>query len=206
MKIVSLKRRLAGTIIDKVLILFLFVFLSIVFCSGHPGAEFGTFMATIELGKNYNEIESNKTIYERDIETRKFLKENGYPELHYEFEEYEHYKTELDVYQKHILIFVVTNLLYYLLCESFFKASLGKAIFKCKIQRKNGNEISKSDVFIRIGILGGLLLLSVALQMFLNLNAYVTSILFWVVKDFTVLTKQQSLVDISSGTLIVKRN
>lgn len=78
MKIVSLKRRLAGTIIDKVLILFLFVFSSMLFCSGHPGAELGTFIGLTV--RKYNKIESSKTIYERSIETQKFrpIGQNGW--------------------------------------------------------------------------------------------------------------------------------
>ena len=126
MNIVSLQRRLAATLIDKVLILFLFVIVALIFCSGHPGAALGTF--TYSTSVKYKKIESKRTLYETQLDNKKYIEENGYGEYNIEDEEYEHYKTALDVYQKHIFIFVLVNLLYYFICEYFFRASLGKKI------------------------------------------------------------------------------
>lgn len=201
MNIVSLRRRFASTIIDKVLILFLFVIFAMIFCSGSPGAELGTF--TGNISRKYKEIESKRTIYEQQKDIERFMKENGY-NYNDTDQEYEHYKTPMDVYHKHILIFIIVNLLYYLLCEYFFKASLGKKFLRCKICKKDGSEIGKYDMFSRVGILGALLLLAVALQIILNLNVYTTSILFFGILDYTVFTKQQSLVDKYSETYVVK--
>jgi len=193
---------LAATLIDKTIILFLFVIVALIFCSGHPGAELGTF--TYSTSVEYKKIESKKTLYETQLDNKKFIEENGYGEYNIKDEEYEHYKTALDVYQKHVLIFVIVNLQYYFLCEYFFRASFGKKILKCQIRKRNGSEIGNSEIFSRTGILFALLLMAVALHMFLNLNAYITSILFFGILDFTVFTRQQSLVDKYSETYIVK--
>lgn len=202
MNIISLQRRLAATLIDKGLILFLFVIVALIFCSGHPGAELGTF--TYSTSVEYKKIESKRTLYETQLDNKKFIEENGYGEYNTKDEEYEHYKTALEVYQKHVLIFVIVNLLYYFLCEYFFRASIGKKILKCQIRKRDGREIGNGEIFSRTGILFALLLLAVALQMSLSINAYITSILFFGLLDFTVFTRQQSLVDKYSDTYIVR--
>lgn len=202
MNIISLQRRLAATLIDKGLILFLFVIVALIFCSGHPGAELGTF--TYSTSVEYKKIESKRTLYETQLYNKKFIEENGYGEYNIKDEEYEHYKTALEVYQKHVLIFVIVNLLYYFLCEYFFRASIGKKILKCQIRKRDGREIGNGEIFSRTGILFALLLLAVALQMSLSINAYITSILFFGLLDFTVFTRQQSLVDKYSDTYIVR--
>jgi hypothetical protein len=175
---------------------------ALIFCSGHPGAELGTF--TYSTSVEYKKIESKRTLYETQLDNKKFIEENGYGEYNIKDEEYEHYKTALEVYQKHVLIFVIVNLLYYFLCEYFFRASIGKKILKCQIRKRDGREIGNGEIFSRTGILFALLLLAVALQMSLSINAYITSILFFGLLDFTVFTRQQSLVDKYSDTYIVR--
>ena len=202
MNLVSLQRRLVATLIDKVLILFLFVIVALIFCSGPSGVELGTFTALTSV--KYKKIESKRTLYETHLDNKKFSEENGYGEYNINDIKYEHYKTALDVYQKHILIFIMINLLYYSLCEYFFRASFGKKILKCYIRKSDGSEICNSEIVSRTGILFALFLLAVVLQMFLNLNAYITSILFFGILDFTVFTRQQSLVDKYSDTCIVR--
>lgn len=204
MNIVSLQRRLVSTIIDKIIILFLFVAVAIIFCSGAPGAELGAF--TFLTSREYNIIESEKTIKERGMELDRFIKANGYSFHPNKYDGgFEDYKTEMDVYQKYIGMFMLVNLLYYLLCELAFKASLGKRMLKCKIQTKGGGEMKKRDVFKRTGILAALLIFAVALQKVLGVNALITSLLFFGILDFTVLTKRMSLVDKFSDTLVIKQ-
>lgn len=202
MEIVSLGQRLISTIIDKIMIAIFFVIIAFMFCAGAPGAELGHFVS--QLGIEYKKIESEKTIHERNIEVNEWLNENGFSYRMSDDQEYEHYKTMKNVYDKHVWIFVVVNLIYYLFCELIFKASLGKKALKCRIRKVNGNDIDIRDVFTRTGIIGALLLLAVALQMTMNLNGFITSILFFAILDFTVFTKQHSLVDKYSDTIVAK--
>lgn len=202
MEIVSLGQRLISTIIDKILIAILFVIVTFLFCAGAPGAELGQFMS--QLGIEYRKIESEKTIHERNVEVNEWLKENGYSQMLSDDQEYEHYKTMKDVYDKYVWLLVAVNLIYYLLCDLFFKASLGKRVLKCRIRKADGNDIEMRDVFTRTGIMGTLLLLAVALQMTMNINGYITTIIFFAILDFTVFTKQRSLVDKYSDTIVTK--
>ena len=138
MEIVSLWQRLISTIIDKILIAILFVIIAFMLCADSPGAEMGHFIS--QLGIEYKKIESEKTIHERNVEVNEWLQDNGYSPMMSKEQDYEHYKTMKDVYDKHIWIFFVVNILYYLLCELIFKASLGKRVLKCRI-RKNDERI-----------------------------------------------------------------
>ena len=102
------------------------------------------------------------------------------------------------------MIFFVVNILYYLLCELIFKASLGKRVLKCRIRKNDGEDINIRDAFTRAAILGSLLLLAIALHMTININGYITTILFFAILDFTVFTKHRSLVDKYSDTIVAK--
>ena len=158
-----------------------------------------------DSSKKEKKIESEKTIYEHNVEVNNWLKENGYSEMISTDQDYEHYKTMKDVYDKYVWMFVIVNVLYYLLCELSFKASFGKRLLKCRIKKSDGSEINKRDIFTRSGILASLLLLAIALHMTMNINGYITTILFFAILDFTVFTKQMSLVDKYSDTLVVKQ-
>jgi len=202
MENVSLGRRFISTIIDKILIAIFFVIASYVFCTGAPGAEFAYFIS--QLGITYKNIESEKTIHERNVEVNEWLKENGISYRVSDDQDFGFYKTKKDVYDKYVWLFFSVNLIYYLLCELIFKASLGKKALKCRIRKVDGNQIDYRDAFIRTGILAILLLLAIVIQMTMNINSYVTSILFFAILDFTVFTKQCSLVDKYSYTLVAK--
>lgn len=202
MEIVSLWQRLISTIIDKILIAILFVIIAFMLCADSPGAEMGHFIS--QLGIEYKKIESEKTIHERNVEVNEWLQDNGYSPMMSKEQDYEHYKTMKDVYDKHIWIFFVVNILYYLLCEQIFKASLGKRVLKCRIRKNDGEDINIRDAFTRAAILGSLLLLAIALHMTININGYITTILFFAILDFTVFTKHRSLVDKYSDTIVAK--
>lgn len=202
MNIVSLKRRLLGTIIDKVLILLLFVIVSLIFSEGHPGGGLGTFMGLLNRG--YKKIESVKTMHEQHVENTKFMKENGLPVYNYKDDELDYNNTAQEVYNKYLIIFILVNLLYYGTSEFFFRASLGKRILKCLVCKSDGNIIDNRDVFQRLGLLAALMVLSVAVEMTLNLNAYITSVLFFLALDFMVFTRRQSLIDKYSDTYVLK--
>ena len=202
MNIVSLTPRMLGTIIDKVLILLLFVVVSLIFSEGHPGGGLGTFMGL--LNRDYKKIESVKTMHEQHVENSKFMKGNGLPVYNYKDDELDFNNTAQEVFNKYLIIFILVNLVYYGISEFFFRASLGKRILKCRVCKSDGSIIDNRDVFQRLGLLATLMILSVAVEMSLNLNAYITSILFFLALDFMVFTRRQSLIDKYSDTYVLK--
>ena len=204
MNIVSLTRRLFGTVIDIVLISSLFVIVSLTFSEGHPGGGLGTFMGLLNRG--YNKIESVKTMHEQHVENTKFMKENGLPVYDYKDDELDFNNTAQEVYNKYLIIFILVNLVYYGTSEFFFRASLGKRLLKCRVCKSDGSIIDNRDVFQRLGLLATLMMLSVAVEMTLNLNAYITSVLFFLALDFMVFTRRQSLIDKYSDTYVIKIN
>lgn len=201
MNTVSLGRRFASTLIDKLVIFVLFVFFALIFSSGVPGAELGTFTGL--MGRPYKQIESTKTIYEKNVKNRDFMKSHGYGDYDFTDMEYEHYKTYMDVYHKYVIIFIIINLLYYFLNEYYLKASLGKKMLKCRVVKNGNTEMNIRDVFTRTGILATLMISAIVVQAWLNMNALVVSLLFFVALDLTVFTKRVSLIDKYSDTMVV---
>ncbi len=111
----------------------------------------------------------------------------------------------IDDYFEVIIFFSIFNLLYYILCELFLKASLGKVVFNCRICRRDGKDINWLDVLKRAGVLALLIVVAVGLQIGLNGNIYVSFFLFFALLDIMVFTKQQSAVDWSTDTYVVKK-
>lgn len=202
MNVVSLPRRFFGTLIDKVLISLIFITLSMSFCEGPPGAELGTFLGLLK--RNYNNIESVKTLHERNVETDRFCKEHGYPTSEFIDSELEYNNTARNVYDRRVLIFVLINLIYYGFSEFLFRASPGKFILKCQVCRSDGRTIGNRDAFKRLGLLALFLFLSVVFQKSFNLSGITTSIIYFLFLDFSVFTIRQSLLDRFSNTFIVK--
>ena len=201
MNTVSLGRRFASTLIDKLVIFVLFVFFALIFRSGVPGTELGTFFGL--TGRPYKQIESTKTIYERNVENRDFMKSHGYGDYDFTDMEFDHYKTYMDVYHKYVIIFIIINLLYYFLNEYYLKASLGKKMLKCRVVKNSNTEMNIRDVFTRTGILATLMISAIVVQAWLNISALVVSLLFFVALDSPVFTKRVSLIDKYSDTMVV---
>ena len=193
MKPMQLGHRLASTIVDKIIILILFVGTAMTFCSGRPGSELGTFVG--KLSSEYNKIESTKSIYKSNKEVDDYL---GYTLLTEDVEDYEYEKSYMDVYQKYVFIMILVNFLYYLLCDLLFKASLGKRIMGCEVRKEDGTPMGWKRVFIRAGVLGLFLVLAALIQPYLNVNGWIVSVLFFIALDFTVPFKNQSLIDLGT--------
>lgn len=201
MKPMSIGHRLTSTIVDKVFILLIFVVTAMAFCSGRPGSELGIFVG--ELSSEYNKIESTKSIYESNKEVDIYL---GYTLLTEDIEDYEYEKSYMDIYQKYVFIMILINLLYYLMCELLFKASLGKRIMGCEVRKEDGTPMGWKRVFIRAGVLGLFLVLAALIQPYLNVNGWIVSVLFFIALDFTVPFKNQSLIDLGTDTIVFKKS
>jgi uncharacterized RDD family membrane protein YckC len=129
-----------------------------------------------------------------------------YQDMLKNFDKYEYEKTRMDVYRKYVIIMILVNLLYYVLCELFFKASFGKKILGCEVRKEDGSPMRWHLVFIRAIILAFLLVLAVILQPLLNINAWSISLLFFIAIDITLPFKNQSLIDLGSKTIVFKKS
>ena len=172
--IIPLWQRIIATIIDKVIILLLFLLFSFVLMTYTMPGKLGTFVGLANV--RYKDMMSN------------YLLEDS-----------------IDDYFEVIIFFSIFNLLYYILCELFLKASLGKVVFNCRICRGDGKDINWLDVLKRAGVLALLIVAAVGLQIGLNGNIYVSFFLFFALLDIMVFTKQQSAVDRSTDTYVVKK-
>lgn len=201
--IIPLWQRIVATIIDKVIILLFFIIFSFVLMPYTMPGKLGTFVGLANV--QYNQINSNKTIYELNMDNESVLRELGYDVPHFDHLSYEYEMSQLDVYLEVIIIFAIFNLLYYVLCELFLKASLGKVAFNCRICKKDGKDVNWLDVLKRAGVMAVLFVAAVGLQIGFNGSIYVSCFLFFVLLDFMVFSKQQSSVDWSTDTYVVKK-
>ena len=206
MEKISILIRLVSTIIDKVLIILMFVVLALI-CKGNSrfGAELGTFCGI--SSKSYNNIISDETIHEAHERLNKSFAARGEYQFVFDYHEdpCDYTMSERDIYIKYVVLFILANILYYTISEFLLKASIGKRIVSCKITESDGQPATIKDIITRNCILLALLVASYFVQTFTNTNAYVISLLFFLVNDFNILRNKDSLVDKYSDTVIVKR-
>lgn len=104
------------------------------------------------------------------------------------------------------LLFILWNLLYYYISELFLKASLGKFLTGGIVVSGNNRKINKRNALLRVGMGAFLMLYFVGLRFLVNTNYYVILILFFYVMDLPLLFSKKSLLDILTGTFYGKRN
>lgn len=103
-------------------------------------------------------------------------------------------------------LFILINLIYYVLCELLLSSSVGKFLCRLKIISApyySTARISPSKVFFRalcfLIIIGGI----IALRWVVGFNYYVAILLFFLVMDLPVFFKRQSLLDIMSRSKLI---
>ena len=207
MESMSLFRRLLGSVIDKVLILIIFV-VAFNIINGES-------TATYRLGTYYSIGTNSPSSYEFITLNGLLVIDNGWP-LKY------HKESEDDILLKYknedvvgmvrsfdltiTFAFIFINILYYLLSELFLAASVGKWILGGQIRDDLfGERISSSDAFKR-AIIGGLLMaLAVGLRFLLDINYIIVIFAYFLILDIFVFFNRKSLIDIISKVTYVER-
>ena len=104
-----------------------------------------------------------------------------------------------------IILFSFVNFFYYFLCEALFKSSVGKYIFKGQLVDEDGNMTSIKDALERAICLVIMIAAAAYIRYPLNLNYFVSIILFFFVLDVPVLIRRKSAIDFATRTMYVKR-
>ena len=206
-KTMTLFRRFVGSMIDKTLLLVIFI-VGYLFISpyGAPG----------KLGTYHGLLSASPNVYEYiDIaEMKRYNWGEYYEGISKGFQEKERLESkpphigstkELDM--NITFSFILLNLIYYVLFESILSASFGKFIFRGKLQNCNNEKVSFVRVFAR-AFCGGLFMTIAVLFLHfqLGLSYYYVFLLFFFVMDIPVLFVKRSLLDICTGTKYVQRN
>ncbi len=206
MKSMSLFRRLLGSVIDKVLILIIFV-VAFTIINGES-------TATYRLGTYYSIGTNSPSSYEFITLNSLLVIDNGWSLKYFKESEDDillKYKDEDIVGMVRsfdltiTFAFIFLNILYYLLSEIFLAASVGKRIMGGQIRDDLlEDRINTSDAFKRAIIGGVLMAFAVGLRFLLDINYIIVIIAFFLIIDIFVIFKRKSLIDILSKVTYVE--
>ena len=177
-EMMPLLRRFFGSIIDKVFLL-VFFFLT---CESNP------FLQSGDIGGYIGIIDKSPLDY-------RMYEQLGITNLRFE---------ALD--KRVTYSFILLNILFYLLFETFKKASPGKYLLGGMLIDNISDAIDFSKAFSR-GLLGGFMMVAFyfLFHLAMGLNLVVVFCLFFLCMDLPVLFVKRSLLDICTRTYYVKR-
>ena len=195
-------RRFFGSLIDKILILIIAV-VGYIACKPYAGTgDIGYFMALMNSRPSTYEyidklqIDTYGTIYEGiDIEYQmKAREESEVP--------YIGYSRDFEI--KMCSIFIIVNLIYYLLFELTLRASLGKEFLGGKLVNEGNDRLSYWRIPLR-----SLVFVTLTASIFyefrylVEANYYIIIAVFFLCMDLPLFVNKRSLLDICTRTMYV---
>ena len=200
-------RRFIGSIIDKILILTLFVIASIIISPYGASGKLGTYHGLLNASpNNYEYIDKAKM---NRYQTGEYYEGvDKYYQMRARLtEEPPHLGSTLELDISVTFFFILFNLIYYILFESMMSASPGKRMLGGVILDSSDDKIGFSKALIR-GIWGGVLMGGTYFLFHLTggLSNMLVVIIFFFILDISVLFTKKSLIDIISGTIYSKVN
>lgn len=197
-------RRLIGSIIDKVLILFIFVAGYFVFSPYAAPATLGTYVGLMNASPdNYeymDKAEMNRygTYYENIDKT--------YQDRVRAATEPPHIGSTKETDIRITVSFIAVSILYFLLFETLFSASLGKRILGGVLLNRTNNKIVFKEAMNRAFARGAILFLILNMFHYASGHSIVYAIfVFYFIMDVPVFITKRSLLDICTGTTYAKR-
>lgn len=171
METLPIWRRLFGSVMDKLIILVLFIIIGCILSPYGFSGDLGTFVGGILKDSpssfQYTELAALK----RHDETLNL--------------------SLLDI--KICFLFILVNVVYYLFGESVVRGSFGKRIFEGIVATKDGNAIPRYKYILRALTLGVLMALFSYLRYIIDISYTMTIVLFFMILDIPVLISRKSL-------------
>lgn len=203
-------RRLLSFVIDKLVILFVFLIVYLALIYFGPFLSLGSYYALLDKKPSsysfYDKSLAMEDVYGEEV----FLFDNKkwsqyYNEIESQPELIEPFKgTTLnrDLLVTGFLTLVIFY--YYSLCEWLLLASLGKRLCGLVIVSEDNRKMSQGKILERNLILLLFMVLAVVMRFVLDCSYYLTVSLFWLFMDFTVFINGRSIIDIVTNTWVVK--
>lgn len=196
--------RFVGTMIDKILILIIFVVASLAISPyGAPG-RFGTYIGL------RNSSPSNYEYIDKAAMNRYGTYNEGVSQYYQDMERLDneppHIGSTLELDMNITFTFIILNLIFYILFESILSASPGKRMLGGVILDSSDDKIGFGKALIR-GLCGGALMAGVYFLLHLQggLTNTVVVVVFFLLLDIPVLFTKKSLLDLCTGTTYAKR-
>ena len=198
-KELPLLRRAFGSMIDKVLILLVFIVGNLVYHPYSSSGDIGFLMGIMDsTPSNYEFIDKNLiNNYGRDYKgidsdyLKKAYEEQGSP--------YMGYTNDFEV--RMALLFILINIIYYILSESLLRSSLGKLVLGGKLINESNNKITLWKCLLR-GLLLGVFAAVVffVLRYYCEFNYYIIAFIFFLFMDVSLFFCRRSLLDLCTRT------
>ena len=164
-------KRFISSLIDKIIILLLFITIEMCISPYSFAGTLGTYSALIEMSPSH--------YYSQSL-----------------------YTTDSQI----TTLFIITNFIYYLICECTLKAALGKRLCKLTIiSNYSQNQITIMKAIKRNILLSLLMALAVFIRFTLDINYIIVIVAFFFILDVSVLFKGQSLIDLLTNTCVIKQ-
>lgn len=196
--------RFIGSLIDKVIILFIFVIGFIIISPFGASGKMGTYVGLLNCSPNNYEYIDKVRIenygYDNpgvdDYNQAQSRLANGAPSMGS--------TRELDL--SITLAFILLNLIYYILFECILLASPGKRMFGGMLINSNKEKIGIGAVFARAICSGALMVFAVFFLHFqIGFSYLIVFVLFFLLLDIPIFFTKQSLIDLCTGTVYAKR-
>lgn len=210
MEKINFMRRLSSSLIDKILILVLFIICALCISPYGMPSHLGSYYALLDAKpSSYPSQDTYKAMHrvygnniyestERWVQCHKEISTK--PEL------IAPYKGETLSWDLQITgLFIIVNFIYYLLWEWIFHASLGKFLCRLTVVSDNNQPITEKEIIKRCFLLLFLMIVAVGLRFTFDINYYMTILLFFLIVDTSVIIKGKSLIDIMTSTYIARR-
>ncbi len=204
-EMMPLFNRFIGSMMDKIILVVLFVVVTIVMRPFAGAGRLGTYIGILtSTPVNYEYIDRYKI---EEYNSNEYEKGNSYffqDQARLE-EEPPHMGStkELDLYMT--FSFILLNLLYYTLFELLLGASLGKMCLGGILVNVNNERIKYGRVLIRTLCAGIFMSIFVFLHFYIYLNYLIAIVLYFLLMDIPVFVTKKSLLDLCTETRFIKR-
>ena len=201
-------QRLVGSLIDKILILVLFVVgymtISPYGAAGKLGTYFGLRSTSPSTYEYIDRINMNK--YQSGLYFEYYDDiDKDFQDKARQTEEPPHIGSTLELDMKITISFILLNLIYYILFECLYAASPGKRLWGGIIIDGKHNRIGYGKVLARALFFAILMLFTVyILHLQFDLCNSIVVIIFFLLMDIPVLITKRSLLDMCTGTTYAK--
>ena len=202
MEKMPLFKRFIGSVIDKMIILVLFLVIYLIIDSHATGKLFYYLHNIIKISPSLyqyaNEVDVSYTYFGFYNEGTDFFQRYYTPDM------YEGMVRAFDL--KLTFGFILLNVVYYLACELKLKASLGKYMLGGILVDNFDDKITTNDIFVRAFFAAILMALFVGIRFLFDTNYYWTILFFFLVIDIPVFINGKSLIDSFVKVRYIKRS
>lgn len=201
----SLFRRFVGSIIDKVILISVFVIGYVIISPYEAPSKLGSYIGLLKTSPEAYEYIDEIKIYKYNSGEYNKKVSTAYQDLVRAYSEPPHIGSTKENDLNISFSIIILNLLYFFLSELLLSASLGKRLLGGVLLDSAGDKIGFGKVFSRCLWFAALMVgIYYLFQLQIKASNFVVLIIFFLLLDLPVLFTKKSLLDICTGTTYTK--